>query len=74
MNSNFSLDVEDLDKAADAGAAAGIGQEDYNEPYMGEPLAGKEWLANSNEERQAEQQLDKGLERRLNGAETLNEW
>ncbi len=70
--SHFSLDIEDPEEARDVGAAAAI--EDYGEPYMGEPLADEEWLANYNEEQRAERVRNERLERRLNGTEVLNEW
>ena len=56
--SNFVLDIEDPDEVGEVGAAAVMAgrDEDYGEPYMGEPLANDAWLANYNAERQAEQE------------------
>ena len=73
---NFVLDIEDPDAVGDVGAAAVMAaqDEDYGQPYMGEPLADDAWLANYNAERQAEQERNDRLERRLNGTEALNEW
>eukprot|EP00795_Rhopilema_esculentum_P015952 gene15952-7282_t len=73
---NFILDIEDADEVGDVGAAAAMASqdEDYGEPYMGEPLADHAWLANYNAERLAEKERNDKLVRRLNGTEVLNEW
>ena len=73
---NFILDIEDPDEVGDVCAAAAMASqdEDYGEPYMGEPLADDAWLANYNAERLAEKERNDKLVRRLNGTEVLNEW
>ena len=43
-------------------------------PYEGEPIADEEWLAQYNEERQAEDDLLGKLQRRLDGSESIASW
>lgn len=53
-------DGEDLDKELEA--------------YADEPLADDDWLAIYEEERKADEELEKQLQERLNGTEEVSKW
>ena len=53
-------DVEDLDKELEA--------------YADEPLADDDWLAIYEEERKADEELEKQLQERINGTEEVSKW
>ena len=42
--------------------------------YANEPMADEEWLAQYEEERKKEEELEKKLQNRLSGAEDIKEW
>ena len=48
--------------------------DDEPDAYANEPMADEEWLAQYEEERKTEEELEKKLENRLCGAEEIKEW
>lgn len=48
--------------------------DETGDAYANEPIADEEWLAQYEEERKTEEELEKKLQNRLSGAEDIKEW
>jgi len=48
--------------------------DDEPDAYANEPMADEEWLAQYEEERKTEEELEKKLQNRLSGSEEIKEW
>ena len=66
--SDYVMEVEGSPNSSDQDG------EDSDEAYADEPLADEEWLEIYEEERKANEELEKQLLHRLNGTEEVSKW
>ena len=67
---DYALEVEDSPNSSDQATDV----EETQEAYADEPLADAEWLALYEQERRTEEELEKTLQKRLNGTEEVRDW
>lgn len=67
---DYELEVEDSPNSSDQATDV----EETQEAYADEPLADAEWLALYEQERRTEEELEKTLQKRLNGTEEVRDW
>ena len=67
---DYELEVEDSPNLSDQATDV----EETQEAYADEPLADAEWLALYEQERRTEEELEKTLQKRLNGTEEVRDW
>ena len=67
---DYELEVEDSPNSSDQATDV----EETQEAYADEPLADAEWLALYEQERRTEEELEKTLQKRLDGTEEVRDW
>ena len=67
---DYELEVEDSPNSSDQATDV----EETQEAYADEPLADAEWLALYEQGRRTEEELEKTLQKRLNGTEEVRDW
>ena len=67
---DYELEVEDSPNSSNQATDV----EETQEAYADEPLADAEWLALYEQERRTEEELEKTLQKRLNGTEEVRDW
>ena len=65
---DYEIEVEGLPNASDHA------DEETQEVYSYEPLADAEWLALYEQDRRKEEELEKTLQKRLNGTVEVQDW
>ena len=65
---DYEIEVEGLPNSSDHAA------EETQEAYSYEPLADAEWLPLYEQDRREEEELEKTLQKRLNGTVEVQEW
>ena len=67
---DYKLEVEDSPNSSDQATDV----EETQEAYANEPLADAEWLALYEQERRTEEELEKTLQKHVNGTEEVRDW